>query len=35
MWTLIGATIVIASGIFVLARERKLGKDTEVSAPVD
>jgi drug/metabolite transporter (DMT)-like permease len=35
MWTLIGAAIVIASGIFVLARERKLGKDTEVSAPVD
>jgi drug/metabolite transporter (DMT)-like permease len=35
MWTLIGAAIVIASGIFVLARKRKLGKDTEVSAPVD
>lgn len=33
MWTIIGAVIVIASGIFVLARERKLGKETEV--PVD
>lgn len=35
MWTLIGAGVVIASGIFVLARERKLGKDTEVAAPAD
>lgn len=35
MWTIVGAAIVIASGIFVLARERKLGKETEVPAPVD
>lgn len=35
MWTLVGASIVIASGLFVFARERTLGKHTQVPAPVD
>ena len=34
-WTLAGASIVIASGLFVFARERRLGKATEVPAPSD
>jgi drug/metabolite transporter (DMT)-like permease len=35
LWTLIGATVVIASGLFVFARERSLGRSGEVPAPVD
>ena len=35
MWTLIGAAIVIASGLFVFAREKTLGRETETPAPVD
>ncbi|WP_373505915.1 DMT family transporter [Aestuariivirga sp.] len=35
MWTLIGAAIVVASGLFVFARERKSRDGTEVPAPVD
>ena len=35
LWTLIGAAIVITSGLFVFARERTLGKQAEVPAPVD
>lgn len=34
-WTLAGAAIVIASGLFVLARERKLGRESTVAAPSD
>ena len=35
LWTLIGAAVVIASGLFVFARERSLGRSGEVPAPVD
>lgn len=35
LWTLVGASIVIASGLFVFARERTLGRHTEVPAPSD
>lgn len=35
MWTLVGASIVIASGLFVFAREKTLGRDTSVPAPSD
>ena len=35
LWTLIGAMVVIASGLFVFARERRLGRSGEVPAPVD
>lgn len=35
MWTLTGAAIVIASGLFVFARERTLGRETSVPAPAD
>lgn len=34
-WTLAGATVVVASGLFVFARERALGRETGVSAPGD
>lgn len=34
-WTLGGAAIVIASGLFVFAREQKLGRQVETSAPAD
>ncbi len=35
-WTLIGAAIVVASGLFVFARERALGKSPrEVPVPAD
>lgn len=34
-WTLVGAAIVVASGLFVFARERKLGRATSVPAPSD
>jgi len=34
-WTLAGAGIVIASGLFVFARERALGRATSVPAPTD
>lgn len=35
MWTIIGAAIVIASGLVVFARERALGRQTETPAPID
>jgi drug/metabolite transporter (DMT)-like permease len=35
MWTIIGAAIVVSSGLFVFARERKLGRETTVAPPVD
>ena len=35
VWTLAGAGIVIASGLFVFARERTLGRETSVPAPSD
>jgi drug/metabolite transporter (DMT)-like permease len=35
LWTIVGAGIVIGSGLFVFARERSLGKDTEIPAPAD
>ena len=35
MWTLIGAGIVIVSGLIVYARERSLGKQADVPVPVD
>jgi drug/metabolite transporter (DMT)-like permease len=34
-WTLVGAAIVVASGLFVFARERSLGKDAGIPAPAD
>jgi len=34
-WTLIGAGIVIASGLFVFLRERQLGKQTTLAPPAD
>ncbi len=34
-WTVIGASIVVLSGLFVFARERKLGRETTVAAPAD
>jgi drug/metabolite transporter (DMT)-like permease len=34
-WTLFGATIVIASGLFVFLRERHLGRQTVLATPVD
>lgn len=34
-WTLAGATVVVASGLFVFARERVLGRQTSVSATGD
>jgi drug/metabolite transporter (DMT)-like permease len=34
-WTLVGAAIVIASGLIVFARERQLGRETSVPAPSD
>jgi drug/metabolite transporter (DMT)-like permease len=33
MWTIFGAAIVIASGLFVFAREKTLGRETETPAP--
>jgi drug/metabolite transporter (DMT)-like permease len=35
LWTLVGAAIVVASGLFVFARERMLGRETSVPAPAD
>ncbi|MCB1377424.1 MAG: DMT family transporter [Alphaproteobacteria bacterium] len=35
LWTLVGAFIVVSSGLFVFARERKLGRETSVPAPGD
>lgn len=35
LWTLAGAAIVVASGLFVFARERVLGRETSVPAPSD
>jgi drug/metabolite transporter (DMT)-like permease len=35
LWTIIGAAIVIASGLFVFAREKTLGRETETPAPTD
>lgn len=35
LWTLVGAAIVVASGLFVFARERMLGRETSVPAPSD
>ncbi len=35
MWTLLGAAIVIASGLYVFARERSLGISRPVPAPQD
>lgn len=35
VWTLLGAAIVIGSGLFVFARERTLGRETSVPAPND
>jgi drug/metabolite transporter (DMT)-like permease len=34
-WTLLGAAVVVTSGLFVFARERVLGKDAAVFEPVD
>ncbi len=34
-WTLIGASVVIASGLFVFLRERHLGRQTTISIPAD
>jgi drug/metabolite transporter (DMT)-like permease len=34
-WTLSGAAIVILSGLFVFAREKKLGRETITPAPAD
>ncbi len=34
-WTLIGAAIVVACGLFVFTRENKKGEDREVPAPAD
>jgi drug/metabolite transporter (DMT)-like permease len=34
-WTLIGAGIVIASGLFVFMRERQLGEQTTLASPAD
>jgi drug/metabolite transporter (DMT)-like permease len=34
-WTLIGAAIVVACGLFVFTRESKKGEDREVPAPAD
>jgi drug/metabolite transporter (DMT)-like permease len=34
-WTLIGAAIVVGSGLFVFAREKMMGKETEVPVPAD
>lgn len=34
-WTLVGAAMVIASGLFVFTRERALGRETTVPAPAD
>lgn len=35
VWTLAGAAIVVASGLFVFARERALGRKTVIPAPAD
>mgnify|MGYP003382273828 CR=1 FL=1 len=34
-WTLIGAAIVVACGLFVFAREKLAGKESEVPVPAD
>ena len=34
-WTLAGAAVVVASGLFVFARERTLGRIAETPAPID
>ena len=34
-WTIAGATIVIASGLYLLNRERKLGKSVASEAAVE
>ncbi len=35
MWTLVGASVVVLSGLFVFAREKTLGRDASVPAPAD
>jgi drug/metabolite transporter (DMT)-like permease len=35
IWTLVGAAIVVASGLAVFAREASLGKMRDVPAPAD
>ncbi|MFO1122741.1 MAG: DMT family transporter [Hyphomicrobiales bacterium] len=35
LWTIVGAAIVVASGLFVFASERVLGRGGEIAAPLD
>ena len=35
IWTLAGASIVVASGIYVFNRERQLGVETSATTPAD